>query len=145
MGTFSSATDENRHNSGKFETLNALQNDLIRLLLHSWFSNAFGEGSQDTLRQVHMETLHLFSNHASAARLKCVIMIQIIVIYLLSVCDCQILKILRFCDLWYIYLQLVTMTNSPPQLLFSILLFSKVRYQRFILKRKIVLIKQISN
>ena len=41
MGTFSSETAANRHNSGKFETLNALKNDLIWLLLHSWFSKFF--------------------------------------------------------------------------------------------------------
>ena len=38
MGTFSSETSANRHNSGKFEILIALQNDLRWLLLHSWFS-----------------------------------------------------------------------------------------------------------
>ena len=38
MGTFSSETSANRHNSSKFETLIALQNDLRWLLLHSWFS-----------------------------------------------------------------------------------------------------------
>ena len=38
MGTFSSETSANRHNSGKFETLIALQNDPRWLLLHSWFS-----------------------------------------------------------------------------------------------------------
>ena len=41
MGTFSSESAANKHNSGKFETLNALQNDLIWLLLHSWFSFFF--------------------------------------------------------------------------------------------------------
>ena len=41
MGTFSSETAANRHNSGKFETLKRFANDLIWLLLHSWFSKFF--------------------------------------------------------------------------------------------------------
>ena len=85
MGTFSSETAANRPNSGKFETLNTLQNDLIWLLLHSWFSFFFPGGGPPT--KVHMEKLNLFSNHTSAPRQKCFIMIQIIMIYLLSVCD----------------------------------------------------------
>ena len=38
MGIFSSETSANRHNSGKFETLIALQNDMRWFFLHSWFS-----------------------------------------------------------------------------------------------------------
>ena len=38
MGTFCSETSANRHNSGKFEILIALQIDLIWLFLHFWFS-----------------------------------------------------------------------------------------------------------
>ena len=38
MRTFCSETSANRHNSGKFEILIALQNDLRWLFLHSWFS-----------------------------------------------------------------------------------------------------------
>ena len=70
MGTFSSETAANWHNSGKFETLNILQNDLIWLLLHSWFSFFSGGGPLDPLQQVHMEKLNLFSNHTSAPRPK---------------------------------------------------------------------------
>ena len=87
MGTFSSETAANRHNSDKFETLNTLQNDLIWLLLHSWFSFFSGGGPPDPLQQVHREKMNLFSNHTSAPCQKCFIMIQIIVIYLLCVCD----------------------------------------------------------
>ena len=42
MGTFSSETSENRHNSGKFETLIALQNDLRWLLLLGKAWNKWG-------------------------------------------------------------------------------------------------------
>ena len=38
MGTFSSETSANKHNSDKIETLIALQNDPRWLFLHSWFS-----------------------------------------------------------------------------------------------------------
>ena len=51
-----------------------------------------GGGPRTPLHEVHMEKLHIFSNRTSAPHLKCVLMIQIIVIYLLSVCDCQIIK-----------------------------------------------------
>ena len=47
MGTFSSEIAADRHNSRKFETLNALQNDLIWLVLHSWFSKFFEGGPPD--------------------------------------------------------------------------------------------------
>ena len=50
MGTFFSETSANRHNSGKFETLIALQNDLRWLLLHSWFSKS-GGGPRITLQE----------------------------------------------------------------------------------------------
>ena len=76
---------------------------------------------------LHMETLHSFSHLWSAQKI--VIMIQIIVICLLSVCDCQILKTMIFficalfiCSLW----PWLSPTPFSP-----LLLFSKVRYQRF--------------
>ena len=60
MGTFSSETAANRHNSGKFETLNALQNDLMWLPLHSWFSKFFGGGPPDPpTRDIHEKTAYL--------------------------------------------------------------------------------------
>ena len=54
MRTSSSETAANRHNSGKFETLNALQNDLIWLPLHSCFSFFFsGEDPRPPTRGIH--------------------------------------------------------------------------------------------
>ena len=47
MGTFSSEATANRHNSDKFETLTALQNDLRWLFLLSWFPNFPRGGSPD--------------------------------------------------------------------------------------------------
>ena len=93
MGTSSSEIAANRHNSGKFETFNALQNDLIWLLLHSWFQN-FSEEDPWTppTRGTLGKIAFLFFTPLLHAP-NCVIMIQIIVIYLLSVCDCQFLKI----------------------------------------------------
>ena len=71
MGTFSSETAANIHNSDKFETLKALHNDLIWLLQHSWFFNFFtGNDPTTPLQEVHVEKLHLFSNHTSAPRKK---------------------------------------------------------------------------
>ena len=58
-----------------------------------------GGGPPHPLEQVHMEKFNLFSNHTSAPRQNCFIMIQIIVIYLLSVYDWQILKTMI---LWYV-------------------------------------------
>ena len=84
METFSSETVANRNNSGKSETLNALQNDLIWLLLHSWFSFFGGDTHARYCTCSLITTMRRAEN--------CVLMIQIIVIYLLSVCDCHILK-----------------------------------------------------
>ena len=95
MGTFSSETVANRHNSGKFDTLNVLQNDLLWLLLHSWFSKFFGGGPPSPpspIQEVHMEKKHIFSNHSSAPRQKLCYNDTNHRDYLLSVCDCQILK-----------------------------------------------------
>ena len=50
MGTFSSETSANRHNSGKFETLIALQNDLRWFLQLSWLSKS-GGGPRITLQE----------------------------------------------------------------------------------------------
>ena len=44
-----------------------------------------GEDPRTHLQQVHMKTLCIFSNHTSAPVEDCVLMIQITVIYLLSV------------------------------------------------------------
>ena len=61
MGIFSSEISANRHNSGKFETLIALQNDLRWLLLHSWFSKfPRGRPPRTTLQEeIHGEILVL--------------------------------------------------------------------------------------
>ena len=64
MGFFSSETSANRDNSGKFETLIALQNDLRWLLLHSWFFKILsGEAPRTTLQEeIHEKILdHSFS------------------------------------------------------------------------------------
>ena len=47
----------------------------------------------------------------------CVIMIQIIVIYLLSVCDCQILKTMIFLSVLYLFV--ACDQYSPQHLFFS--------------------------
>ena len=53
MRTFSSEIAANRQNSGKFETFNALKNDLIWLLLHSLFSNFFFGGPDPPTTGTH--------------------------------------------------------------------------------------------
>ena len=65
MGTFSSETSANGHNSSKFETLIALQNDLRWLLLHSCFSKfPRGRPPRTTLQEVmHGEILGLILSH----------------------------------------------------------------------------------
>ena len=103
MGTFSSETAAKKNNSGKLETLNALENDPIWLLLHSWFSKKFPWEDPQTPppppphppQEVHMDKLQFFSNNTSAPRLK------------LCYNDTnQIANFLKlwFCDLWFIYL-----------------------------------------
>ena len=61
MGTFSSETFANRHNSGKFETLIALQNDPRWFLLHSWFSK-FSRG-RSPHHPTRRDTLGNFGSH----------------------------------------------------------------------------------
>ena len=94
MGTFSSEIAANRHNSGKFETFNALRNDLIWLLLHSWFSIFFFQGRTPLLYNRYTWKHYVPFLITPLLRAEdCVIMIQITVIYLLSV----IAKFLNLC------------------------------------------------
>ena len=145
MGTFSFETAANRHNSDKFETVNPLKNDLIWLLLHSWFSKFFRQRTPGSpynryTWKHYVSFLITPLLHAE----DCIIMIQIIGIYLLSVCDCQILKTMIF-FLSVLYSFVACDHDSPPHFFSPILLFSNVRYQRvfFCWKRKFLLIKQI--
>ena len=97
MGTFSSEIAANRHNSGKFETFNALRNDLIWLLLHSWFSKYFSGEVPRTPLPYNRYTWKHYVSFLITPLLRaedCVIMIQITVINLLSV-------IAKFLNLWF--------------------------------------------
>ena len=79
MGTFSSETAD----SGKFETLNAVKNGLIWLLLRSWFLKCF-RGSTPT-RGTHGKITSLLLLLCYNDTTHCDLLA-------VSVCDCQILK-----------------------------------------------------
>ena len=96
-----------------------------------------GEDPRTPLQQVHIETLRIFSNHTSAPRRR--------LCYndtnhcdLLAICDCQILKSMIFLSVLYLFVACDHDSLPPHTHLFSpILLFSKVRYQRFLLEAEI--------
>ena len=141
MGTFSSETAANRHNSGKFDFKGFAKWHDMAYPAFLVFKTLQGEHLRPPYKRYTWKNC-ISSLITPVLRAKiCVLMIQIIATYLLSVCDCQILKTMIFIVICGLFICSLWPWLTLPHTFF--LLYYKDKISAFLLEAENLLIKQI--